>query len=246
MFSRNVKDSATILSVAAGKSDRDPLTNEIPFDEIPDYAVACDGTDLHGIRIGVPTTAIGTVEPEEAASFEVALSELKGLGAEIVHNVGLLAEENWKATTPHQRRMITQGDLSSSIEAYLKTLATNPLGLQSLQDVTEWTKKDPREDFPNHDIESFEFSLSIDHESQEFKETEALRDFINSQGGMKAAMDRHQLDVLVTPTCSAIPVTFASIERSPILSFPLGFYPPGKPIQKDPKGDLITVGPGIP
>ncbi|KAH6615781.1 putative amidase [Chaetomium sp. MPI-SDFR-AT-0129] len=246
VFARNVKDSATILSFAAGKSGRDPLTNDIPFDKIPDYTVACAGTDLHGIKIGVPTTAIGPVEPEEAESFWVALSELKELGAEIVHDVGFLAEEDWKALTPRQRRMITQGDLSSSIEAYLKTLATNPLGLQTLQDITELTKKDPREDFPNHDVESFEFSLFIDRESQEFKELEALRDFINREAGMKGAMDRHQLDVLVTPTCSAVPVTFASLERSPILSFPLGFYPPDKAIQKDPKGDLITVGPGIP
>ncbi|KAK4141352.1 amidase signature domain-containing protein [Dichotomopilus funicola] len=194
VFTRNVKDSATILSVAAGKSDRDPLTNEIPFDKIPDYTAACAGTDLHGIRIGVPTTAIGQIEPKEANSFEVALSKLKNLGAEIVQDVGLLAEEGWKAITPYQRRMITHGDLAPSIEAYLKTLATNPLG----------------------------------------------------EGGMKGAMDRHQLDVLATPTCSAIPVTFASLERSPILSFPLGFYPPDKAIQRNANGDLITVGPGIP
>ncbi|KAK5658137.1 hypothetical protein OQA88_2109 [Cercophora sp. LCS_1] len=246
VFARNVKDTAVILSAAAGKSHRDPATDEMPFDKIPDYGLACSGSDLRGVRIGVPTTLIGVVEPEEAASFKIALSELDGLGAQSVHHVEFEGEKDWKATTSRQRRLVNQGDLLPSLERYLRTLETNPLGLRTLKDITEQTKEDPREDFPAHDVEGFEFSLSLDRNSQEMKEVEALRAFIIGEGGINAAMDRYRLDVLVTPTCSKVPLTFASVERSPILSFPLGFYPDGKAIQKDSKGDHITVAPGVP
>lgn len=40
-LARNVKDAATILMAIAGMNPRDPLTSEIPFSEIPNYAASC-------------------------------------------------------------------------------------------------------------------------------------------------------------------------------------------------------------
>ena len=79
-MARNVKDAATFLSAMAGKSELDPLTDEIPFEKIPDYALSCATTNLKGIRIGVPTSLIGKLELEEAKGFEVAISVLETLG----------------------------------------------------------------------------------------------------------------------------------------------------------------------
>jgi hypothetical protein len=86
----------------AGKSEQDPLTDEIPFDTVPDYVFSCLPTDLNGIRIGVTTSLVGKLEPKEPKSFRVAVSVLKMLGAAVVHNVALLAEKRWSATTSLQ------------------------------------------------------------------------------------------------------------------------------------------------
>lgn len=168
------------------------------------------------------------------------------LGATVIHNVALLAEERWKATTNLQRMKLKRADFPSSIAAYLETLTTNPRGIRTLQDLIEQTKTNPDEDYPSHNVESFEMAASIDPDSQEFKDLEATRDFIRGEGGLQAAMDRAQLDLLVTPTCSGIPVSFAGLEGSPIISIPLGFYGPDKAVKKDGNGDLVTIGPGIP
>ena len=149
-MARNVKDAATFLSAMAGKSEQDRLTDEIPFEKIPDYALSCATTDFKGIRIGVPPLLVGKLEPEEAISFEVAVSVLTMLGATVIHDVALLAEERWKATTNLQRMKLKRADFPSSIAAYLETLTTNPRGIRTLQDLIEQTKRDPEEDYPNH------------------------------------------------------------------------------------------------
>jgi len=75
----------------AGRSDLDPLTEKIPFDKIPDYGLSCAATHLKGIKIGVPTSLVGKLEPEDVKFFEVAVSVLEMLGATVIHDA-LLAE----------------------------------------------------------------------------------------------------------------------------------------------------------
>jgi len=141
---------------------------------------------------------------------------------------------------------LKRADFPSSITAYLDTLVANPRGIRTLQDIIDHTKSDPDEDYPNHNVESFEIAVSLDPDSQEFKDLEATRDFIKGEGGLQAAMDRNELHLLVTPTCSDVLVSFASLEGTPIISILLGFHGPDKTVKKDSKGDLVTIGLGIP
>lgn len=245
-FAKTVKDAAAVLTAISGKSNRDNATDKIPYQTIPDYVRLCEQQSLNGIRIGVPTAAIGNVEPEIAEDFRHALTALEKLGADIKHDVNFLAEDDWKMKTPSEGKKINRADFVPSLEKYFQTLVTNPNELHELADLIHYTKTEPREDYPNHNVDNFEVAESIDPESQEHKALEALRAFVVGAGGIEAALDRHQLDLLVTPTCSSIPVSFASLAGTPILSMPLGSYPPDKGIQKDAKSDLITVGPGIP
>ncbi len=53
-MTRCVMDTAHVLSAIAGKSDEDEKTHEIPFLDIPDISKACSGTNLAGVRLGVP------------------------------------------------------------------------------------------------------------------------------------------------------------------------------------------------
>ncbi|KAK0736499.1 hypothetical protein B0T21DRAFT_288605, partial [Apiosordaria backusii] len=117
----------------AGRRAGDLLTDEIPFDKIPDYTLFCTSTDLKGIRI-----------------------------ATVIHNAALLAEERWNATTSLQRMKLKQADFPSSIAAYLETLTTNPRGIRTLEDLIDHTKTEPDEDYPNHNLERFEIAASLD------------------------------------------------------------------------------------
>lgn len=114
--------------------------------------------------------------PKKPKSFEVAVSELEKLGATVTHNVALLAEERWKATTSIHRIKPKRADFPSSIAAYFETWTTNPRGILTLQDLIDHTKADPDEDYPNHNVEGFEIAASLDPDFQGLEELEATRD----------------------------------------------------------------------
>ncbi|TPX12800.1 uncharacterized protein E0L32_006680 [Thyridium curvatum] len=242
LFTRRVRDSAAILSVIAGKSDRDSRTQDIPFDTIPNYVAACSSTDLGGIRIGIPRQSIGSVEPAETEAFEKAIQELKSAGAEIVDDVKLTAADEWESYSSHDRMSVTIADLAESLEKYFATLETNPNGLHSLKDLIDYTRNTPEEDFAHYNTATFEMALDHDHyASDKFAKLDKLREFITAGGGLGAALNRENLDVLVVPTAASTPVTFASLEGSPLITVPLGFHGPDTPVVKEKKGDLYNT-----
>ena len=246
-FARTVKDAAAILTIIAGRSDRDRRTWAIPFDRTPDYAASCQSKDLRGIRIGVPRQSFGSIEPDEAKAFEMAIKELQSTGAEIVDNIELLAAKDWESYSSADRMSVTVADLADSLADYFKTLKTNPNNLHSLEDLIEYTKNTPEEEYPQYNVATFELALDKKYYSSEkFKKLEELRAYITSEGGIEGALDRNKLDVLVVPTAATTPVSFASLAGSPIIAVPLGFYGPDTPVVKDKKGDLISQAPGIP
>ena len=95
ILARNVKNAAPFLSAMAGKSEQDSLIDEMPFYKTPDYALSRSKPNLRGIKIGVPTSLVGKLEPEEAKGFAVAISVLKMLEATVVYNVVILAKKRW-------------------------------------------------------------------------------------------------------------------------------------------------------
>jgi amidase len=242
-----VKDAATILTAIAGKSDRDPRTQDIPFDQVPDYAAVCQSKNLNGIRIGIPRQSIGSIEPGEVRAFDQAIEELRSAGAEIFDDIELLAAKDWESYSALDRMSVTVADLAESLAEYFKGLTTNPNNLRSLQDLVEYTKKAPEEEFPRYDVATFELALDKSHYSSEkYRKLEELRSYIASEGGINGALDREKLDLLVVPTAASTPVSFASLAGSPVIAVPLGFHGPDTPVVKDKKGDLITLAPGIP
>jgi len=78
---RTVKDTATVLSVIAG---RDPLDSTSAAVAVPDYAADLD-EPVRGFKIGVPREyfAAGLL-PDVRAQVEAGLAALRGLGCELV------------------------------------------------------------------------------------------------------------------------------------------------------------------
>ncbi|MFI0817870.1 amidase [Streptomyces sp. NPDC021098] len=78
---RTVEDAALVLTALAGHDPRDPASLTTPA---TDYRPAA-GTDLTGLRVGVPRTYyFDHVDPEIEAAVRHAIDQLRALGARLV------------------------------------------------------------------------------------------------------------------------------------------------------------------
>ena len=80
-FTKDVRDSATLLGVLSGVDPRDSTSVPQP---VPDYTAALDG-NIKGLKLGLPKEyMIGGLDPGVKASVDAAVQQLEKLGAEIV------------------------------------------------------------------------------------------------------------------------------------------------------------------
>jgi len=80
-FTRDVRDSATMLRVISGHDGRDSTSVPQP---VPDYAAALTG-NIKGLKLGLPKEyLIGGLDPEVKAAVDAAVKQFETLGAEIV------------------------------------------------------------------------------------------------------------------------------------------------------------------
>ena len=80
-FTKNVRDTATILQTISGI---DPLDSTSVPEPVPDYAKLLDG-DIKGLKLGIAKEyLVGGLDPEVNAAVQKAIQQLTSLGAEIV------------------------------------------------------------------------------------------------------------------------------------------------------------------
>lgn len=80
-FSKDVRDTATILTAISGQ---DPLDSTSVPEAVPDYTRALDG-NIKGLKLGIAKEyMIGGLDPEVSAIVQKAIDQLQKLGAEIV------------------------------------------------------------------------------------------------------------------------------------------------------------------
>ncbi len=79
-LTRDVADSALLLSLIAGPDPQDSTAADVP---VPDYLQALEG-DIRGLRVGVPDEYFAPgIEPGVEAAVRAALRELEALGAHV-------------------------------------------------------------------------------------------------------------------------------------------------------------------
>lgn len=79
-FSKDVRDTATLLNVISGHDQRDSTSVNQP---VPDYTKALDG-NIKGLRLGLPKEyMIGGLDPEVKAAVDAAVKQLESLGASV-------------------------------------------------------------------------------------------------------------------------------------------------------------------
>ena len=80
-FTKDVRDTATLLGVMSGVDHRDSTSIPQP---VPNYVTALNG-QIKGLRLGLPKEyMIGGMNPEVKQAVDAAVEQLEHLGAEIV------------------------------------------------------------------------------------------------------------------------------------------------------------------
>jgi aspartyl-tRNA(Asn)/glutamyl-tRNA(Gln) amidotransferase subunit A len=80
-FTKDVRDSATMLGVLSGVDSRDSTSVPQP---VPNYTAALDG-NIRGLKLGLPREyMIGGLDAEVKAAVDAAVKKFQELGAEIV------------------------------------------------------------------------------------------------------------------------------------------------------------------
>ncbi|KAL9128935.1 MAG: hypothetical protein Q9217_002489 [Psora testacea] len=151
---QTVKDAAYVLSAIAGRDKYDNWTSVQPFDKVPDYVKACNYSAFEGARLGVPRNGIdyflsNSTEPIMAA-FESALRMIEQAGAHVQDHANF--EFFDIPALSRNSSIVLDYDFTSGLSSYLSKLASNPNNLHNLRDLIHFTKHDPREGFPEHDV----------------------------------------------------------------------------------------------
>lgn len=245
---RNVKDAAYLLSAIAGKDPMDNWTDAQPFDKHPDYVKACKRSAFRGARIGVPRNGIEYYLDKSSRpimdAFEIALKLMSRAGAAVMERADFPVFD--PPAFNSNSELVLDIDFAEGLESYLSQLTENPNSIHNLQDLINFTKTHPREEWPDRDIGVWERSISrnlTSSSSDSYNAYEANRRMAE-EDGIGGALERYGLDALVMPTFASF--RLPAIAGLPVITVPLGFFPAGTETVWNSRGDMVNVAPGIP
>jgi amidase len=203
--------------------------------------------DLSGLRIGVPRKSICAETPYAQQTFDEALKTLSAAGATIVSDVKFRSEKEWDAWDASERKRPLDAEFKASISRWCRDLVENPNNITSVEDIIQFIKADPREEYPERNVERLigsKESPGIDAPVSR----KALEKMLRCCGddGILGALEDYKLDALVFLNNRDRASIFAARAGLPIFALPLGFYPEGTRIKKSKWGDLVDVAPNVP
>jgi amidase len=244
-MARTIKDAAAILTAIAGKDLHDPRTARIPFSHMPDYTESCKATDLYSVRIGVPWNTMADVPSAIMETFKTALAQLKSSGATIIDTEYTGADQHAALST--KEKLTSQlTNFRQSMDDFLQELERNPNEIYSVEDLSNVVMKDPREDYPNRDIELWKWAIDLDEDADAAKLASERDAYFAGEGGILGALERSNLDALVFPTAAKMSDHFAAGGGLPVITIPLGYLPNDTEVKWSPRHDLVTQSPNRP
>ncbi len=247
-IAQNVKDAAYLLTAMAGKDRFDNWTTVQPFDEPPEYAKACQYSALKGARIGIPRNGIdyfldSTTAPIMSA-FEDALEIIRTAGAIVTDQTNFPSFD--VPAFSRNSSIVLDTDFVAGLSDYLACLVSNPNNVHNLHDIAQYTKNDPREDYPDRDtyVWDRELARNITNTSPESFQAYQANLRMAEEEGVLGALVEYNLDALIMPTFASFHLP--AIAGLPVITVPLGFYPADTLVVMNPKGTMMSIGPGIP
>ncbi|KAF2719378.1 amidase [Polychaeton citri CBS 116435] len=247
-MARTVRDAAHLLQAIAGPDQYDNYTSAGPFDgNLPDYAAACDYDAFDGARIGVARNVLAffahEMDQPVVDAFDAAVAQIAAAGAEIVDANFTAAEEYFYNGSSSA---IFQADFLSDLPSYLRELEYNQLNITTLEQLRAFTRSFPAEDYPSRDTGAWDSALKQGWNNTDPRFWPAYQRnlYYGGEGGILGAIARNNVSAVLLPTriSSFIP----ALVGSPVVTVPMGFYPPAWPVQLNDRGDLVSTAPNVP
>ena len=238
-LARSVADAALVGSILAGADLRDSWTLLCTQSALPD---AAHHMNLGGIRVGVPRRQMAARADfvDVMPMFEAALCKLSAAGARIIDPCDLPSAEQLQEV----RSSVFRTEFKAALNALLEDNGV-PTGMGSLADIIAWNEKHP---------DAIPYGQPLLLAAQETGGlsdptycTDRARDIaLSRDGGIRAALAMHDVDVLIAPMGAAAKCTGKA--GAPVLAIPAGMGPAGTPfgitLFCNPGGDakLLAIG----
>ena len=245
-MARNIRDAAYLLTAIAGPDANDNYTSAIPFNKTPNYVEACKGDALRGKRLGIARNVL--VDTDEVRpildAFEAAIQSMQDAGATIVDDTNFTGYEGLNSSAPG---IVFYADFLTDLpKNYLSQLATNPQGIQDLEDVRNFTQRTPVEDYPDRNTAAWDEALDVTgfgNTDPRFWAAYQTVLYLAGPLGLTGALRNHSLDAVILPTAFAPFVP--ALLGNPVVTVPLGFYPADTVLVPAGRG-LYAIGPNLP
>ncbi|TGO18646.1 hypothetical protein BTUL_0008g00270 [Botrytis tulipae] len=251
ILARSVKDAALVLTVIS--DEQDPITIFDPRDstfcrkpnKIRDFTKECNSRTLDGVRIAIPRHMLKHVDPTTIHLFENALDTMRSLGANIVDPTSYSTFDTDRSScTGDEYDIALKVDIYHNIKKTLSYFSHNPHSLHTLSDVITYTIATPAEEAMKRGLGHFESALEVGkkyaRDSEGYRNSMAERNHMGKQ--IPKLLDKFDCDMIVLPTNVAVEP--ADVGGCPVVSVPMGFYPPETEIVR--QNGMVEVGPGIP
>jgi amidase len=248
-MARSVADAAMILSIIAGKDEKDNYTLAQPFDSPPDYTKALKVTSLKGARIGIVRNAINITDDDESKkpvleAFEKAIRVMKDAGAIIVENANYTGQQEKVDDQDGVLITVLGGDIVAGLPKYLSKLNRNPKNITSLPDLLQFTQNSHLEHYPERDTLIWEIALARPQQTDpDFWKAYQKGLRWSGEDGITGALARNKLDALILPTDFA--PDMAAFGGLPVVTVPMGSYPRNSLVKRS-TWNLAEIAPNIP
>jgi amidase len=113
--------------------------------------------------------------------------------------------------------------------------------------VRNFTQSFPLEDYPDRNTGVWDEALDVqgyNNTDPRFWAAYQQNLLFGGEGGLLGALERHDLDAVILPSTFAF--RFAAIVGAPVVTVPLGVYPPDAPVIPNSRGNLVSLGPNVP
>ncbi|KAH7334049.1 amidase signature enzyme [Rhizoctonia solani] len=226
-MTRSVSDAAAILSIIAGRDNKDNYTQTAPA-KIPDYTKFLDINAVRGKRFGVPRAvftddSMTDNHPSINVEFNKSLDIIRSMGGIVVDPADLPGAHELPDS---QEMTVLQVDLKIDLNKYLKSLKFIPTGTDTLGKIIEFNDayKDLEQPKGYEGQTIFIESEATSGYNPEYYD--ALRENyeLGRQRGIDGALKAHKLDALLLPT-NGHASSPAALAGYPIITVPLGFHP---------------------
>jgi amidase len=152
----------------------------------------------------------------------------------------------YAALSQAQKSIVLETHMQAAINNYLSSLRTNPQNITSIEDLVAFTQTCPGEEFPCRNTAVLERAAASNQHRGMYDAMVELDKWFASEGGIPATLNRYNCDVLLSPALNVPLQTLAAKAGVPVLSVPMGVFPPDTEVKVDKGSGMVDVAPGIP